>query len=123
MIWAQGLVCFAIWIGYGVLQSRRSAQIRDRILTIPRSNRVASGVLHMLIGGLIMFASFFGAVMWGGFTPSGMNPITWLVLGIAGLAFVHAQTMSMAMLVSLVQDGVTSGASGPSDQQGPESAP
>jgi len=77
----------------------------------------------MVIGGLILFGSFFGSVMWGGFSQSGMNPLTWIVLTIAGLAFAHAQTMSMAMLVSLVQDGVTSGAPGSSDQQRPESTP
>jgi hypothetical protein len=57
----------------------------------------------VLLGGLAIINQR------GGFTSSGMTPLAWLATTLLGLAFVHAQTMGMAMLVSLVQENVTNG--------------
>jgi hypothetical protein len=123
MIWVQGLVCLAIWIGYGVFQTRRSTTLRAQLLAIPRSARGIRGAVLMLLGAAILMASLMLANSLGGFTDNGMTPLTWVGIAIAGLAFVHGQTMAMAILVTMVTDGVvTSEGRGPSDQKGPDAA-
>lgn len=123
MIWIQGLVCLVLWIGYGVVQSRRSNELRDKLNAIPRSARGLRGALLMLVGAAILFAALLIAHSLGGFTENGMTPLTWVAIAIAGFAFVHGQTMAMAILVTLVTDGVvTSERRGPSDQKGPDPA-
>lgn len=78
----------------------------------------------MLGGATILFLTMMGSHAVGGFTANGMTPLTFLAIALAGLAFVHAQTMAMAMLVTLMFDGVvTSRKTGPSDPQEPDVAP
>ncbi len=73
----------------------------------------------MLLGAALLMAALLIAHSQGGFTPNGMTPLTWLAIAAAGLAFVHGQTMAMAILVTLVADGVvTSKGRNPSDQEG-----
>lgn len=123
MIWVQGLICFAIWIAYGFIQSRRSDTIRQRLSSLTRQSRAVSGAVIMLVGAGILFGVLITAHSFGGFTTNGMTPLTFLAIAIAGLGFVHAQTMAMAMLVTLMFDGVvTSGKSATSDQKGPDVA-
>ena len=75
----------------------------------------------MLVGAGILFGVLVTAHALGGFTTNGMTPLTFLAIAIAGLGFVHAQTMAMAMLVTLMFDGVvTSGKPATSDQKGPD---
>lgn len=120
MIWVQGLTCLAVWLAYGVFQSRRSTALRTKLLSIPRSSRGLRGAALMLLGAAALMAALIIAHSLGGFTPNGMTPLTWIGIAVAGLVFVHGQTMAMAILVTLVTDGVvTSESSGPSDQKGP----
>ncbi len=60
-----------------------------------------------MLGGAacLLLALILGQTL-GGFGASGMTPLAWIVVAVCGLAFVHAQTMSMAILVTLVYDGV-----------------
>jgi len=118
----QGLVCFAIWLAYGLVQSRRSEFIRAKVEGMSRSARVRSGAASMILGATLLFAAFFGCIYAGGFTAQGLAIWAWFVLAGCGLAFVHAQTMSMALLVSLVQDSVTSMPPASSDQQTPNTS-
>jgi hypothetical protein len=119
MIWIQGLICFAIWIAYGFVQSRRSDQIRGKISGQPRSKRAIGGAVIMLLGAGILFGVLVTAHSLGGFTDRGMTIPTFIAIAVAGLGFVHAQTMAMAMLVTLMLDGVvTSGRSSTSDLKG-----
>ena len=75
----------------------------------------------MLVGAGILFGVLVTAHALGGFTADGMTPLPFLAIAIAGLGFVHAQTMAMAMLVTLMFDGiVTSSSSATSDQKGPD---
>lgn len=78
----------------------------------------------MLGGATVLFATLIGTHSMGGFTANGMTPATFLAIALAGLVFVHAQTMAMAMLVTLMFDGVvTSRKPSSSDPQEPDVAP
>ncbi len=74
----------------------------------------------MVCGAAILFATGIVAQLTGGFTSNGMTWYGWLLIALGGLAFVHAQTMAMALLVSIVQEGVTSTISASSDQESPD---
>jgi hypothetical protein len=117
VIWVQALSCFALWIVYGVFQSKRSDAIRARISRLSRTARAWLGALLMVGGAVIMIAAGLLMESLKGFTPKGMTMTGWLVIAAAGLAFVHAQTMAFAMLVSLAYDSVTNGPRPPSDQR------
>jgi hypothetical protein len=123
MFWLQGLVSFALWIGYGIMQSRRSPAIKAKLVSMPRHKRALNGALLMVGGGAVLFAVLLAVYALGGFTRVGMSLWAWFAISAAGLLFVHGQTMSMAMLVTLiVEPGVTSIGSGSSDQKGTGSA-
>jgi hypothetical protein len=107
VIWLQGGIAFAVWIAYGVFQSRKSQQIRIQVGAIPRTQRGLAGVALFLVGAMVLFGGLAIVLNQGGFTQSGMTPLAWVIVTALGLAFVHAQTMGMAMLVSLIQEGVT----------------
>lgn len=77
----------------------------------------------MIVGASVLFGTLIGAHSLGGFTANGMSGLTFFAIAISGLAFVHAQTMAMAMLVTLMIDGVvTSHTTASSDPQGPDVA-
>jgi hypothetical protein len=123
MIWVQALVCFAIWIGYGFVQSRRSQEIRAKLSALPRSRRVMSGAVLMLFGAATLFGVLMLVQIMGGLTQSGLTFLSWVLVAAGGLAFVHAQTMAMAMLITLVYDSVvTSEKAEASDHKGPDAA-
>ena len=123
MIWIQGLACFTVWISYGYIRSRNSEQLRDRLAKMSRQRKALAGAGLMLLGATILFATLAVSYATGGFTSRGMTLPTWLLVTVAGLAFVHAQMMAMAMLVALMLDGVVTSPPGPSsDQQGQDAA-
>jgi len=105
---AQGIGSFVLWILYGVYQARRSSAIRNRVGMVPRSTRGLAGAGLMLLGILVLFGAFVGIQAIGGFTRTGMTPLAWVLMTLAGLLFVHCQTMGMAMLVSVALEGATS---------------
>lgn len=123
MIWLQGLACFALWVGYGIFKSRSSNDLRARLAKIPRQRKALAGAGYMILGAAILFAALMASHALGGFTPNGMTLPTWGIISITGLAFVHAQTMAMAMLVAMMIDGVVTSQPRPSsDQQGQDAA-
>lgn len=119
MIWLQAITCFGLWIAYGVVQARRSPRIRARLEAMSRGKKTAMGAILMLSGALVFFLTLLGSYVLHGITPNGMTPLTWIAVALGGLAFVHAQTMAMAMMVSLVHETVTSSPVISSDQQSP----
>ncbi|HVT11574.1 MAG TPA: hypothetical protein VHE55_04855 [Fimbriimonadaceae bacterium] len=107
MIWLQGSLSFLVWIGYGVIQNRRSHRIREDVGRMPRAQRGALGAALFVVGAMVLIGGLAIIQQNGGFTDTGMAYWAWAVVSVLGLAFVHAQTMGMAMLVSLVQENVT----------------
>lgn len=105
------------------MQSKRSGVIHDKLRGLTRTKRAVSGAALMIFGAAALFGVLIGSHSLNGFTPQGMTVLTWVSVALSGLLFVHAQTMALAMLVSLVYDGVTSSAAVTSDQSRPDVAP
>ena len=76
----------------------------------------------MLGGAGVLFIAFITCIIGSGLGANGFTWWAWILMGLGGLAFVHAQTISMAMLISLADDGVTSRGAPSSDLQNPDSA-
>jgi hypothetical protein len=76
----------------------------------------------MLGGSGLLFLAFLACVLGSGLGSQGFSWWAWILMGLGGLAFVHAQTISMAMLTTLADDSVTSRRSPASDLQNPDSA-
>jgi hypothetical protein len=112
-----------MWIGYGVFQSRRSNLIREQVGGMGRAQRGITGSLLFLVGAMVLIGGLAIVMQQGGFTSSGMTPLAWLNVTFLGLAFVHAQTMGMAMLVSLVHQNVTNAAAAASINKAPGEHP
>jgi hypothetical protein len=95
-------------VGYGYLQSRRGDQIRSFA-----KNR--KGPKALLAAGLLLLAVaiLFGGLNLiyanGGFTEGGLRWWAWLGVCLIGLAFVHLQTLSLALIATIAQDAVTAG--------------
>lgn len=69
-----------------------------------------------MLGGVIAFFLLLLALPFLGQIANGrVQPFGWVLVALGGLAFVHAQTMGMAYLVSMAQEAVTSQSSGASD--------
>ncbi len=104
---AQGLGSFVVWILYGIVQARRSQSIRASVGRLNRLQRGLFGAGLMVGGILLLFGGFVGLQAIGALGHEAMTTLGWILATLVGLAFVHCQTMGMAMLVSLALDGVT----------------
>lgn len=90
-----------------MIQSRRSHLIREQVATLSRARRGTTGAALFLVGAMVLIGGLAIVLQQGGFTSQGMTSLAWIAVTALGLAFVHAQTMGMAMLVSLIQENVT----------------
>ena len=104
---AQGAGSFCLWILYGILQARRSSQIRASVVRLNRGKRALFGAA-MLVGGVVLlFGGFLFIQSIGGFAKDAMTWYGWILASLLGLIFVHLQTLGTAMLVSLGFESVT----------------
>ncbi len=108
MIWAQGAVCFVVWVAYGLLLRRRATRWAAGLSGAPR------GLLVFLAsGGLIVPAGLLLGALYligrsGGLQDGAMTPWAMVLVTLLGVAFVHCQTASalaMALLVSRPETG------------------
>jgi hypothetical protein len=104
----QCLLLLAAWIGYGILQWRRSDRIRQRVLEISRTTRVWLAIVALFGSGAAMILGLFIVQESGGSTGDHLRWWAWLTIAVLGLGFVHAQSLAGAMMVSLIQEAVTS---------------
>lgn len=74
---------------------------------MPRAQRGLTGAALFIVGVALLLIGLTAILRAGGFTSSGMTPLAWMSVALLGLAFVHAQMLGMAMLVSLVLPDVT----------------
>jgi hypothetical protein len=74
---------------------------------IPRSRRGLLAAALFVVAAMVLLGGLGLVLQRGGFTSNGMTPAAWIIVTLLGLAFIHAQTMATAMLVTLVQPGVT----------------
>jgi len=117
MIWVQGGVCFLLWVGYGVYQTRRSDAVRRWAIGVPKTRRALLSAALMLSSTGIVFACLIAALKNGGFGNNGMTLVVWLGVALLGLLFVHAQTLATALLVLAAHQAVTDSRSGSSTNQ------
>lgn len=109
MFWAQALVSFGLWVAYGIVQARRASQIRLWAKQVSPTLRGLWAAGLFLGGAGIMFGALFSLAARKGITNQGIAMWGWAMLSLAGLVFVHAQTLAMALLVVSAQEAVTQG--------------
>jgi hypothetical protein len=107
VIWLQGLPLFILWIGYGALQSRRSAKIRAELLRLPRVRRLSRSIAFFILSVAALFGGFLAIDAVHGMDDGMLRFHGWVIAGVVGLIFVHLQMMAFALLVTFVDDSVT----------------
>jgi len=107
VFWAQAAVSFLIWIGYGVYQGRRSAQVRAWSRSVSRSSRGLQAAGLFLVGGAALVGGLYATWAGNGLTDSGFAAWAWGVITVAGLILVHTQTLGLALMVTAAQEAVT----------------
>lgn len=104
MFWVQGGTAFLLWIAYGVYQARRAQKVRQWALSVSPTKRGLTsaglflGSLPVLFGGLALVNAL------GGFGRDRMTAWAWILITLVGFAFVHLQTLGMALLVVAAQN-------------------
>jgi hypothetical protein len=91
------LVAFVLWIAYGVWQWRRSQTLYDRLAEMPAGRRTTLATLLLFGSAVLLMAVIFSVYQ---ASPREIPPWGWGVIILAGLGFVHAQTLAAAMLVA-----------------------
>jgi hypothetical protein len=107
VFWAQALTSFGLWVAYGVFQARRAARVREWARAVSPALRGFWAAGLFLGGAALMLMGLLGIAAGKGISPSGLQAWAWLALSGVGLAFVHAQTLAMALLVVSAQEAVT----------------
>lgn len=93
----MAFAAFALWLAYGIWQWRRSMQLYDKLADIPVRKRTVNATLLLLGSGVALVAVFYFIQQ---ASPKVIPPWGWAVLIVAGLGFVHAQTLAAAMIIS-----------------------
>lgn len=93
----MAIAAFVLWLAYGVWQWRRSAQLYERLSGIPVRKRMVNATL-LLLGSAVALVAVFYLIQQS--SPKVIPPWGWAVLIVAGLGFVHAQTLAAAMIIS-----------------------
>ncbi|HEY0866437.1 MAG TPA: hypothetical protein VGE01_03605 [Fimbriimonas sp.] len=109
MIWIQGLLSFLVWVGYGFWQSRRPQPPLTFTRRMRREVRGLTAAALLLVAVALLFGALDAVYRFGGFRPQGLAPWAWGLVTVVGLAFIHLQTLSLALIVTLAKDSVTAG--------------
>lgn len=111
------MASFALWVGYGVWLVRRQGSAR------PQQHPWAlEGPLWLLSSVFALALGYLGLQGVGGFVGDTIAPLGWLVIALAGLAFVHCQTTGVSKMLASAAIGVTSQTSPSSSQRDSENA-
>lgn len=109
MLWVQALASFAVWLGGGWLIARRIRnQSRLPFSKLPRAIKAAGGALLLILGAGILLGALF-ALGPKAFPAGGMSLLSWLIVSVAGFAFVGMQCLALLLLVSMLVVDVTKG--------------
>ncbi len=106
-----------IWMLYGVVQSRRQAEIRAHLTNTSRSKRIFFGIGGFIASAVVLLAGLYWVGANGGLTPTGLTLWGWLLVAGLGLVFVHLQVLAAASMITLVQENETMGPGRPSDSR------
>jgi protein-S-isoprenylcysteine O-methyltransferase Ste14 len=91
------IAAFIIWIAYGTWQWRRSARLYEKLAEMPTGQRSSRATL-LLLGSAVGLMAVFYVI--SRMSPGVIPVWGWVVIILAGLGFVHAQTLAAAMLIS-----------------------
>lgn len=117
MIWLQGILCFILWLGFGLYLRRGADGLRSRLSCMGRGRKV-------LLATACFFASlgllFLGlaAVTWLG--GMGQGSLKWWAVpavAIVGSAFILLQVLAAGSLVTLIRQDETEHAQIASERQ------
>jgi hypothetical protein len=100
-------IAFALWVGYGVYLRRHSDALREKIRGYSRGVKVAFGSVGFFVSATVMLGSLVLISRNGGLQNGQLLPWAWLLMGVAGLVFVHLQVMAAASMISLVLEPET----------------
>lgn len=107
MVWLQAVVCFAIWVTYGVILRKHSEKLRAKMANYSRVARVLFGSA-LLIAALVMLVFGIWSIDALGWHYSGQLTILGLVATmVLGLVFIRLQVTGAAAMISLVVEEVT----------------
>lgn len=99
MFWAQALLCFAVWVGFGLLLFLRASQLRSWLMARSRNARMVIGVVGLIAGGFILTGGLYAVASYGGMQEGVLTPWAWLAVGVLGLPFVASQVVGAAALL------------------------
>lgn len=99
--WIGGFICLLLWVGYGWLMRSSSEKLRQKLMRMPRSQKVFLGSGGMLLGLVFLMGGMVLLAALGGADEGGIKPWAWPVILLLGLAFVHMQVIGAAALMTL----------------------
>ncbi|MCW5943501.1 MAG: hypothetical protein KIS66_14810 [Fimbriimonadaceae bacterium] len=109
------LACFVAWIAYGALLWRRSPRWRARVQSLSRTAKGVGGTGLLFLGAAVLLGGLASLAPLGLAREGKLEPGGWVLAGVVGLAFVHAQVVAVALMVALVQENADAArGSGPS---------
>ena len=103
----QSILLLILLIGYGTFQMRRSAELRNQMSQLSRGFRGGVAAALMFGGAVILLLGLFLVQQNGGSAKDGFHWWAFAAIAVIGLVFVRMQTFAAAMMVSLVQESVT----------------
>lgn len=115
VIWFQTLSCFLLWVAYAVWQTRRAGTIRVWAFGIPRLKRGLLAAGLFVVPAAALLGLLLGMASARATTPAGLVAWAWATVAVAGLGYVHTQTLATALLVSLAHEAVTRDRAEPSE--------
>src|SRR5690349_5298266 len=98
-MWLPASLLLAAWLGYGVLQWRRSHELLAKMDQLDRGKRKAWGTLLLIGSALILVAGLYAISLLG--SGDTLSPLQWAAAGVVGLLFIHCQVTAAMMLASL----------------------
>jgi len=118
-MWPGALIVFLVWVSYGLVQWRRSAQLLETVRAIPERKRRALATLIIFVSAALLLGGLYGIALIAPNQQS-LNVLQWICVAVLGLLFVHAQTMAAAMILSQAHFVVTKTSPPPSTSQDSE---
>ena len=104
MLWGQAFASFVAWLIYGALLARRAPETRVRYGALSRKRRAVLGPVLMIVAAGVMLGGVAIVGLFQGIRNHSLVGWAWLVLTLMGIAFVHIQSTSALMMISLSTD-------------------
>jgi len=100
------LLCFVVWLAYGVWLWRRSAGLREWATTKSRPFRSVGGSALLFLGAGVLLGGLMALEPAGLAKDGKILPGGWGVALALGVAFVHAQVVAAALMASLIRENL-----------------